>query len=38
MDEKIEDESISKELKKFGKIKSEKVMMEEGRRKGFGFV
>ncbi|CAG9816868.1 unnamed protein product [Phaedon cochleariae] len=38
LDDTIDDERLRKEFSPFGTITSAKVMMEEGRSKGFGFV
>lgn len=38
LDDSIDDERLRKEFSPFGNITSAKVMMEEGRSKGFGFV
>lgn len=38
LDDSIDDERLRKEFSSFGTITSAKVMMEEGRSKGFGFV
>ena len=38
LDDSIDDERLRKEFAPFGTITSAKVMMEEGRSKGFGFV
>ncbi|XP_021706600.1 polyadenylate-binding protein-like [Aedes aegypti] len=38
MDDSIDDERLRKEFSPFGTITSAKVMLEEGRSKGFGFV
>ncbi|KRT86047.1 RNA binding protein, partial [Oryctes borbonicus] len=38
LDDTIDDERLRKEFTLFGTITSTKVMMEEGRSKGFGFV
>jgi polyadenylate-binding protein len=38
LDDTIDDERLRKEFTSFGTITSAKVMMEEGRSKGFGFV
>ncbi|GAB0094263.1 Polyadenylate-binding protein [Sergentomyia squamirostris] len=38
LDDTIDDEILRKEFTQFGTITSAKVMMEEGRSKGFGFV
>lgn len=38
LDDSIEDERLRKEFTPFGTITSAKVMMEDGRSKGFGFV
>jgi len=38
LDDKIDDDKLRKEFEPFGTITSAKVMMENGRSKGFGFV
>ncbi|ESO02933.1 hypothetical protein HELRODRAFT_185682 [Helobdella robusta] len=38
LDDKVDDEALNNEFKAFGKITSAKVMYENGRSKGFGFV
>ncbi|CAB1335070.1 unnamed protein product [Coregonus sp. 'balchen'] len=38
LDDTIDDEKLRKEFTQFGSITSAKVMLEEGRSKGFGFV
>ena len=38
LDDTIDDERLREEFKSFGTITSAKVMIEEGRSKGFGFV
>ena len=38
LDDTIDDEKLRKEFSPFGSITSAKVMLEDGRSKGFGFV
>ena len=38
LDETIDDEKLRKEFSPFGSMASPKVMLEDGRSKGFGFV
>lgn len=38
LDDSIDDERLRKEFQQFGTITSAKIMMEDGRSKGFGFV